>query len=281
MVLYLDDGEGDISKVRITEFPDGYEDPSSLNLDHFVDENFYGSDLVAVTVKGDEDLPGDGGSEEGKLFVVDGHTDPGDLPITGHVDETYSYDEAFGDQSGNSESADSSWQNLQQTNDDGGSQDDSHDEPQVTSDDSSSTNEDSSNSDQGDSHSIDQQSTGNDSGSGSDDNDQSDQSDQGDGSDDVIFGGSEHDLFLFGSLENDGSVDGVDGPNWTDSIEEGGADGSQPGIEDSGWTQGIEDDHTGGAVDGGHENTDDADNSEHIRTEESVGNVDHSDTIDW
>ncbi len=103
-------------------------------------------------------------------------------------------------------------------------------------------------------------------------------SDSDPNSDDVIFGSSENDLFLFGSLENGGALDGIDGPTWIESIETGDVGGPPPGIEEAGWTQGIEDggigEHDGHDAEGG-------DGGDRIRTEEHIDGVDDSDTIEW
>jgi len=236
---------------------------------------------VAVTIKAGENHVDGYGPGEGDLFVVDDETEIDDLPMADHVDETYSFDDAFGDltfDDGNLTSDTSS-----QTADDGNS---SPDDGNLTPDDG--TGEEAWQSDTPD-HDVSEgnivheakdtlaDGDGVNRSDGStpeqDDNDSVDEN-----SDDAIFGSAENDLFLFGSLENNGTIDGIDGPNWTDSIETGDVGAIPQSAEEIGWTQSVGDEHTEVHSDRIAEHIDDSD---HIRTEESIVGTDDSDTIEW
>ncbi|EKV32938.1 hypothetical protein C882_0021 [Caenispirillum salinarum AK4] len=92
IVLYLDDGTGTITKVKVDNFSGGGSDWNNqldvlnLPLDAFIDQTYNGSTLAAITVKAggngfnknDPDYMGPG---EGDLIIVDGSLTRSDLPV--------------------------------------------------------------------------------------------------------------------------------------------------------------------------------------------------------
>ena len=102
VVMYLEDENGDIIKVKVEDFPDnsdGIRDPDDLDFESFVAENYPGSELVAVTVKAGDNANPDYGPGEGQLFILDDSKTESDLPMADHVDDgnSFNFDESLGD----------------------------------------------------------------------------------------------------------------------------------------------------------------------------------------
>ncbi len=97
MVLYLDNGSGEIVKVKIDSFDagDGVRDADSLDLQGFVDQNYAGHELVAVTIKAGQNHPDGYGPGEGELFVIDDSYSEATLPVADHADATWQYTQAL------------------------------------------------------------------------------------------------------------------------------------------------------------------------------------------
>ena len=98
IVLYLDDGGGNITKVRIEAFDqagESYNDPDDLPLQNFINENYPGQEMVAATVKAGNNFSGMGPGE-GELVILDDSYTQDDLPTTNVADSnTYNFNDAF------------------------------------------------------------------------------------------------------------------------------------------------------------------------------------------
>ncbi|MGJ3259318.1 MAG: LamG-like jellyroll fold domain-containing protein [Rhodospirillales bacterium] len=91
VVMYLDDGNGNVEKVRVESFPDGGDsinDVNDMDLLGFVADNYPGMELTAVTVKAGNNGGPLVGPGEGQLFLIDPGTVANELPLLDHVDET-------------------------------------------------------------------------------------------------------------------------------------------------------------------------------------------------
>ncbi|MBP5859133.1 hypothetical protein KAJ83_19125, partial [Marivibrio halodurans] len=99
VVLYLDDGNGNFTKVKIEDFPsgqDGIQDPDLLPLNQFVEQNYQGMTLVGATVKaGNNGVSGYGPGEGELTIILDGEYSVGDLPTGANADDELSFDDAF------------------------------------------------------------------------------------------------------------------------------------------------------------------------------------------
>ena len=98
IVLYLETPSGDIEKIRIEDFPDGgagVRDVNDLDLGGFINENYDGAELVAITIKAGDNHVDGYGPGEGELFIVDGQYDESSLPMAEHMDAEYSFGQAF------------------------------------------------------------------------------------------------------------------------------------------------------------------------------------------
>ena len=96
IVMYLQDGNGDIEKIKIEDFPGGgLDDVNDLGLQEYIETNFPGTEMVGLTVKaGDNHTPGFGPGEGELVYVADGMTQS-DLPVAAHVDEEHSYNDTL------------------------------------------------------------------------------------------------------------------------------------------------------------------------------------------
>jgi len=98
MVLYLDDGSGNITKVKIDSFDqssESYNDPDDLPIQNFINENYPGQEMVAATVKAGNNASGMGPGE-GELVILDDSYTQDDLPTTNVADSnTYNFNDAF------------------------------------------------------------------------------------------------------------------------------------------------------------------------------------------
>jgi len=100
VVLYLDDGSGNIEKVRVEDFPGGegeINDVNDIDLLGFINDNYPGSELVALTVKAGNNGGPLVGPGEGELFLIDPGTVASTLPLLDHVDEQHSFNDTFAD----------------------------------------------------------------------------------------------------------------------------------------------------------------------------------------
>ncbi|CAA6603503.1 hypothetical protein MTBLM1_100001 [Rhodospirillaceae bacterium LM-1] len=97
MVLYLDNGSGEIVKVKIDSFDagDGVRDADNLDLNGFVEQNYAGMELVAVTIKAGQNHPDGYGPGEGELFVIDDSYSEATLPVADSADATWQYTQAL------------------------------------------------------------------------------------------------------------------------------------------------------------------------------------------
>ena len=95
VVLYMQDDNGDITKVKIDGFPDGAtQDVNDIDISAFLQQNYPDMEVVAVTVKaGDNHTPGFGPGE-GELFIIDGTLTQADLPVADHADAEFDFDDA-------------------------------------------------------------------------------------------------------------------------------------------------------------------------------------------
>ncbi|OEJ65993.1 hypothetical protein BEN30_13450 [Magnetovibrio blakemorei] len=96
IVMYLDDGSGNISKVKVEDFPGhGLDDVNDLGIQEFLNENYPDSTLVGLTVKaGDNHTPGFGPGEGEMVYVQPGMT-VSDLPVAAHADTTFAYGDSL------------------------------------------------------------------------------------------------------------------------------------------------------------------------------------------
>ncbi len=103
VVLYLDDGTGDVLKVKIDGWS-GETDLDNVDLDSFMETYGYDDyELLAVSIKAGNNHNRDLGPGEGQLFLLDGDEDidyvaGGDVPegltlaiLAAKADETYQY----------------------------------------------------------------------------------------------------------------------------------------------------------------------------------------------
>lgn len=74
VVLYLSDGE-DITKVKIDSWDGGETDLDDVDLSSFLDVEFAGYELVAVSIKAGNNSNRELGPGEGQLFLLDGDED--------------------------------------------------------------------------------------------------------------------------------------------------------------------------------------------------------------
>ncbi|MEQ8321211.1 MAG: LamG-like jellyroll fold domain-containing protein [Rhodospirillales bacterium] len=105
VVMYLDDGNGNIEKVRVEDFPDGngeIHDVNDIDLQGFINDNYPGSELVALTVKAGNNHSPIVGPGEGELFLIDPGVAANTLPLLDHVDQELSFDNSFADYLGSS-----------------------------------------------------------------------------------------------------------------------------------------------------------------------------------
>ncbi|WNJ98133.1 LamG-like jellyroll fold domain-containing protein [Thalassospiraceae bacterium LMO-JJ14] len=103
VVMYLDDGNGNIEKVRVEDFPGGegeIHDVNDIDLLGFISENYPGTELVALTVKAGNNGGPLVGPGEGELFLIDPGVAASGLPLLDSVDETLSFDNSFADHLG-------------------------------------------------------------------------------------------------------------------------------------------------------------------------------------
>ena len=94
VVMYLDDGAGNIEKVKITAFPDGNDaltDINDVDLLGYVADNFPGQSLVAITVKAGDNSSDLTGPSEGPLFLIDPSVSSIGLPLMATIDQTVSF----------------------------------------------------------------------------------------------------------------------------------------------------------------------------------------------
>lgn len=82
IVLYLQDGTGDIVKVKIDSFDGSVHDADDVDLQEFIDVNFPVTTLVAATVKAGYNHLGMGPGE-GELFILVDSVDLSDLEAAG------------------------------------------------------------------------------------------------------------------------------------------------------------------------------------------------------
>jgi len=96
IVMYLDDGTGEITKVKVEDFPgDGLNDVNDLGIEAFLAESYPGTTLVGLTVKaGDNHTPGFGPGEGELVYVADGTTQA-DLPVADHADDEYAFNDSL------------------------------------------------------------------------------------------------------------------------------------------------------------------------------------------
>ena len=100
VVVYLDDGNGDVIKVRVEDFPGGNEevhDVNDLDIDGFIADTYPGMTPVAITVKAGSNANPDAGPGEGDLFILDDSVSADDLPLKENVsdDNTFSFGESL------------------------------------------------------------------------------------------------------------------------------------------------------------------------------------------
>lgn len=96
VVLYLADGEGAVSvtKIKLEDFPEGNDeihDPNELPIAAFVESEFPGSSLVAISIKAGSNSDPDLGPGEGELFILDGSFSEADLPLPDSADSELSF----------------------------------------------------------------------------------------------------------------------------------------------------------------------------------------------
>ena len=91
IVLYLQDGTGDIVKVKIDSFDGSVHDADDVDLQEFIDVNFPGTTLVAATVKAGDNHSGMGPGE-GELFILDDSVDLSDLEAAGKPNGASDYE---------------------------------------------------------------------------------------------------------------------------------------------------------------------------------------------
>lgn len=103
VVFYLENTEGDITKVKVDGWDGGESDLDNVDYFTFTDENFGNSELIAVSIKAGNNHNGDLGPGEGQLFMLDGDEDidyveGGDVPepltieiLGAKADVTYDY----------------------------------------------------------------------------------------------------------------------------------------------------------------------------------------------
>lgn len=107
VVLYLDDGAGDILKVKIDDWS-GISDLDDVGLDSFMENaGFEEYELLAVSIKAGNNHNKDLGPGEGQLFLLDGDEDidyveGGEVPdgltsaiLGAKADETFAYDDGL------------------------------------------------------------------------------------------------------------------------------------------------------------------------------------------
>ncbi|WP_417672312.1 Ig-like domain-containing protein [Roseibium sp.] len=107
IVLYLQGPDGDFTKVKIDGWDNGESDLDNVNLDAFLDDEFFDFDLVAVSIKAGNNHNRDLGPGEGQLFLLDGDEDidyvaGGSAPdgltnsvLSARADMTFDFDDAL------------------------------------------------------------------------------------------------------------------------------------------------------------------------------------------
>jgi VCBS repeat-containing protein len=107
VVFYLKDSDGEFSKVKIDGWNSGETDLDNIDYDAFLDANFAGSELVAVSIKAGNNHNANLGPGEGQLFLLDGDEDidyveGGDVPapltieiLGAKADFTYDYSDSL------------------------------------------------------------------------------------------------------------------------------------------------------------------------------------------
>ena len=95
IVLYLQEDDGHIYKVKIDDFSEAgqeyFDADDDLNLAGFIDVYADGDTLVALTVKAGNN-GGQYGPGEGELFILDNDIEAENLPLQDHVPESLTYD---------------------------------------------------------------------------------------------------------------------------------------------------------------------------------------------
>ena len=105
VVFYLKDGD-DVIKVKVDDWS-GVTDLDTVDIESFLNSEFAGDELLAVSIKAGNNHNADLGPGEGQLFLLDGDEDidyvaGGDVPddltagiLAAHADKTYSYGDGW------------------------------------------------------------------------------------------------------------------------------------------------------------------------------------------